>query len=300
MKKFRYMIEAILLYMLIGIFSLLPAGAASACGGAIGRFIGSKLAASRKARRNLERALPDKTDQEYADIIIGMWENLGRVVAEYPHLSEIAKNRTDIINGHILDDLKQTGKPLIFISGHLANWEIPASAAFVQTQTAISLIYRAPNNPIVDQLLNRYRSLKGSLETLPKASSGMRDTIKNLKNGQHIGILIDQKYNEGIPAPFFGQLAMTSPAFVSLSQNYDAHILPVRCERLPHARFRVTLYPPIPSIDVKTHEKRDALDVIKDAHTLLEEWITECPEQWLWLHRRWDSDRLKKGETADE
>jgi Kdo2-lipid IVA lauroyltransferase/acyltransferase len=300
MKQLRYMIEAALLYLLIGVFSLLPPVTASAWGGAIGRFIGPKLAASRKALRNLERALPDKTPQDYDDIISGMWENLGRVVAEYPHLSEIAQNHTEIINGHIIDELKQTGKPIIFIAGHLANWEIPAAVSYIQKQTPLALIYRAPNNPLVDRLLDRYRSLKGQLKTIPKAASSMRDTIKNLRNGDHIGILIDQKYNEGVAAPFFGHLAMTSPAFVSLSQNYDAYILPCHCERVNGVNFRVTLYPPIPSIDPDTGEKRDELDVIKDAHTLLEEWITEHPEQWLWLHRRWDSQRLKKEETSHE
>lgn len=296
MKQLRYMIEAALLYLLIGVFSLMSPKTASACGGAIGRFIGPKLAASRKAQRNLERALPDKTEQDYTHIITGMWENLGRVIAEYPHLSAIARNRTDLINGHIIDELKQTEKPIIFVAGHLANWEIPAAVSCLQRQTPLALIYRAPNNPFVDRLLNTYRSLKGRIETIPKASTGMRDIIKNLKNGQHIGILIDQKYNEGIPAPFFGHLAMTSPAFVSLSQGYEAHILPCCCERLENARFRVTIYPPIPSIDPGTDNKRDVLDVIKDTHTLLEEWITERPEEWLWLHRRWDSQRLKNEE----
>ena len=105
--------------------------------------------------------------------------------------------------------------------------------------------------------------------------------VETLRDGGALGILIDQKYNEGLAIPFFGRPAMTSPAFVQMAQKTNCPLIPVRGERLPGAHFRVTIYPPL------NITEQGVEDAIAQAHMLLEEWISERPGQWLWLHRRW-------------
>lgn len=275
----RYLIEAGLIHLLFWLFKILPADAASNVGGWLGRTIGPRLAASRKAIRHIETSLPG-IDAQAA--VIGMWDNLGRTIAEYPHLKTIIARAE--IHGYLPEGQKQ----FVFFSGHLANWEISATGMMHFFGIAPQLVYRAPNNPYVQKLLDRCRSLKGKISTIPKSSKGARDMIRALQDGDSLGILIDQKYRQGIEADFFGQPAMTSPAFAQLAQKFDVPLVPVRPERLNGAQFRITVYPPIPTKD------RSIEDIVTQAHDLLEEWITDRPDQWLWLHRRWIKGQINE------
>ncbi len=280
MKRFRYFVEACLVSTLTGLFGMLPLDTASAIGGFVGRAIGANLAASRKAMRNLQYSLPGRSEAEYKAIIRGMWDNLGRTFAEYPHLEKLMNDRVEYIGLEHIKPLVGTKDPAIFFTGHLANWEI-AGPGSLHAGVPLDLIYRAPNNKYVDTILQKYRSLHGKIQTYPKSSQGMRDIMSALKSGRRIGILIDQKYNQGLAMPFFGRIAMTSPAFAQLAQKFDCLLLPAQVERLDGAHFRLTINPPLPT------KGRDITDIVNEAHSMLEKWITMHPEQWLWLHKRW-------------
>jgi len=285
-KKIRYILEASLLYLLMSISKLLPVNWASGFGGWVGRLVGPRLAASRKATTNIKESFPHKSDIEHNEILSGMWDNLGRVMMEYPHLKHISRDRTEIINADILKKYKD--KPAIVIAAHQGNWEICPPAMFLQHQIVSTPIYRAPNNALTDKMLLKARSLNGKIKAIPKSKTGTRKIVQNLQDGKFLGVLIDQKYNEGVPADFFGRPAMTSPIFVQLAEKFKCPIIPLRLERLNGASFRITVFEPLDTSNKTTD------DVIKMSHNLLEEWITKKPEQWLWLHRRWDSKYLKQ------
>lgn len=287
MKTIRYVLEAVLLYSLFYTFKIMPLDFASATGGWLGQKIGPKLAASRKALRNLDLAMPDMPAEKKADVIAGMWENLGRVMAEYPHLPAIAQKRTRIKNEHILSAYLGKDTPCILVSAHIGNWEVPIPTAWITLQKEIHITYRAPNNPWSDKLLNKARTLDGQISAYPKAPSAAYQIVRALKKGATVGILIDQKFNEGIEAAFFGRSAMTNPAFVALGQKMNCPVIPVRCRRLNGADFEIKAYEPLKLKDETTGKNIPVEHVIKEAHSLLEEWITDTPEQWLWLHRRW-------------
>jgi KDO2-lipid IV(A) lauroyltransferase len=126
----------------------------------------------------------------------------------------------------------------------------------------------------------------GEGEMIPKGARGARRALELLKAGEHLGIMADQKLNDGIAIPFFGRDAMTAPAMAQFARRFDCPIVPVRVERLGGARFKVTHYPP--RMVTRTDDKQvDIRAFMVEINEMLEDWITERPEQWLWLHNRW-------------
>lgn len=289
MKKFRQLVEAAAViggYRLLG---RLPKRVASNLGGAIARFLGPKLRVSERARRNLRRFLPELGPEGIERTVVEMWDNLGRTAAEYPHLTRFTVFVPDAdieVDGveHV-ERAKADGKPIVFFAAHLANWELPGLAAARQG-TPVHLVYREANNRHVETL---FREGRGAFAAglIPKGASGARLAMQALKSGKHLGMLLDQKMNDGIAVPFFGVDAMTAPALAVLALRFDCAVLPVRVERLGGApKFRVTVEAPmdLPRTGDKT---QDAKTLMTAVNARMEAWIRARPGQWLWLHRRW-------------
>jgi len=285
--KLSHRLEAWGAALCFGAFGLLPLDWASAIGGALARAIGPRLGISKRARLNIARAVPELSEAEVADIVAGMWENLGRVAAEYPHLQKIRVFET---GGHVethglehMDRAVAAGRRMIIFSGHIANWEIAMLAA-IQYGISVAQIYRAANNPLVDRMITRFRGTGGEL--IPKGTVAARRAIAALRRGTHLTMLADQKMNDGIPVPFFGRPAMTSSALAALALRFDCDVLPARVERLGGARFRLTVFPPLPLPRSGDHHA-DVASLMARVNQILEGWVRDRPEQWFWVHRRW-------------
>lgn len=283
MKNIRYFFEGVLLFMLFGIFRILPARTASNIGGYLAKKIGPKMAVSRKPFRHLQMALPELT-RKHEDILIGMWENLGRTFAEYAHLKKISQDHVTIHNVEIIQNALKDKKPVIFISGHLANWEVIAPALALQFKIPGLLVYRTPNNPYAAYLLDKARNVSDLMSFTTKSEKGVRDMVLQMRSRGIIGLLIDQKFNRGLEVPFFNHPAMTSSAFIELAQKYNASVIPINVERTEDINFSLTCYPALEIEDKPVEE------CLKETHILLENWIRQRPEQWLWLHKRWKED----------
>ena len=270
-----------------GVVALLPLDWASGLGGALGRWIGPHLGISRRARRNLRDAMPELGPPESEAVIRGMWDNLGRIAFEYPHLRRIEVfaqgGRVEARGLEHLDRAIAAKRSVIMFSGHLGNWEIAALAAG-QYGIDVAQIYRAANNPIIDRMVARLRGQSGEL--IPKGSVASRRAVAALRRGGHLSLLADQKLNDGIPVPFFGRDAMTAPALAVLALRFQCDVLPVRVERLNGARFRLTVYPALPMPQTGDRDA-DTAALMSAVNQTLETWIRERPEQWFWLHRRW-------------
>ena len=267
----------------------LPLTAASACGGALGRLIGPRLGISGRAWRNLRAALPELTSEQVEMLVAGMWDNLGRIAAEYPHLRRIqvfaAGGRVETRGLEHLDKAIAAGRSAILFGGHLGNWEIAALAAS-QYGIDVAQIYRAANNPLVDRIVARLRGDADRAELIPKGALGSRRALAVLRRGAHLTLLVDQKLNEGIAVPFFDRPAMTAPALALLALHFNCAVLPVRVERLDGAHFRLTVEPPLPL--PRTGERSaDVAALMTAVNRTLERWIRERPEQWFWVHNRW-------------
>lgn len=277
-----------LAYGLFALLGALPVGMSSGLGGLVARTIGPLTAVHRRAAHNLARALPEISADEQRRTLRAMWDNLGRVAAEYPHLRRFepyrAGARVEVIGVENLDEAKADGKAGIFFSGHVGNWEV-AALAVTRRGIPVALIYRAPNNPMVDRLIWRCRGPVADFR-VPKGQSGARDLLRWLKEGGHLAMLVDQKMNDGIAVPFFGRDAMTAPALAELALKYDLPAYPVRVERLGGARFRITVFPKL-SFERTGDKDADVKAAMTQVNQVLEGWIRDRPAEWLWLHKRW-------------
>jgi len=285
-RGLRHVLEACGAAVIWSFFGLLPIDAASGFGGWLGSRIGPHLRITRRARKNLRLAMPELDDAAIEKIVVEMWDNLGRVVGEYPHFTRVAadENRVAILGTEHVEAYRKDGVPCILISGHFANWEL-----FPPTCRRGGLrclqVYRTANNPLVDALLRRLRGSDAD-DGLPKGPRGARGAIAALKEGRRVGMLIDQKLNDGVAVPFFGREAMSPPAAVQLAQRYDCPLIPVRLERLEGCRFRLTFMAPL-VLPESGDRRRDVAAALTEVNRILEGWIRDRPGQWLWLHRRW-------------
>lgn len=282
-------LEGFAAHAVFRLFQALPLDTASALGGAVLRTLGPRLSVSKRARRNLTRAFPDRSPAEIEAIISAMWDNLGRTTAEFAHLPEFDPYADDgrvMVEGteHI-DLLRDDGKPGLFFACHLANWEVQIFA-LTRRGVPAAVTYRASNNPRVEQLYHQARGGQFGGTWIAKGAKGARRIIDILRQGGHVAMLVDQKMNDGVPVPFFGRDAMTAPALAQLALKYRCPVVPCRIRRTTGARFHITFYPPMDLPD-SGDRGADVASLMGAVNAMIEDWVREDPAQWLWLHRRW-------------
>ncbi|HEY1721381.1 MAG TPA: lauroyl acyltransferase [Magnetospirillaceae bacterium] len=285
--QFRNRIEAVIARIVFTIFQTMPVDIASAIGGWFGRNLGYRLPVTRRARRNLAMVYPAMGEGEREALLLRMWDNLGRTAAEFAHLHRMRIGPGERIEVDGIEHVRAAqavGKGIIFFSAHCANWEMFGPLAKSAGLT-INLVYRAPNNPYLDWLFSE-RGKDVGTEMIPKGSVGARRVMQILLEKQVLGLLLDQKMNDGIPVPFFGRDAMTAPAVAQFALKYGCPVVPAHVIRLKGARFRLVVEPPI-DIAPSSDRHGDILRVMTEVNRIIEGWIRAHPDQWLWVHRRW-------------
>jgi KDO2-lipid IV(A) lauroyltransferase len=300
----RYVLEATAFFAVIGFFRVFPIDAASAIGGWCGRTLLYRTHLSNRARENLVAAYPEKNAEKREQIVRGMWDNLGRNIAEYAHLDKLSIRGTSpriaLADLQNYENAAASGRGVIFVSAHFANWEVLAFAA-AQLGVEGGAVYRPVNNPFVDRWLLRQRMINGTKEQIAKGAQGTRRIFTLLRAGKAIYMLVDQKTNQGIAVPFFGRDAMTTPVPASLALKLGATLLPTSNERVGGARFLVTTHPAIEFAPSGDHD-RDVLALTTRINEAIEACVRHQPSQWLWIHRRWpkagERPRSRRGKEA--
>ncbi len=258
----------------------------------IGRHIGPLTPEHRTAKRNLAATFPDMGEAERKRILVAMWDNLGRTLPESVHLDwiltpdpETGLNRVTDSGLHYSAELAEKKQSGIFFSAHLGNWELTGRAAAAVGQRS-SILYRAPSNATVAASIEPIRG--ENLRTYVDAAK--RGALWGLagafERGELIGIMMDQRAKFGIEVPFFGRPALSNPLAARLVRTFGCPIHGVRVIRKPDSRFHVEITPPI---DLP-RDRRGRIDVRAATQTIndiIEGWVREYPEQWLWIHDRW-------------
>jgi len=260
--------------------------------GAVMRTIGPWLPEHRTGRDNLRAAFPDKSDADVEAILRGVWDNLGRVAAEIAHLDHICSGdpykRTyiDYTPENIARFLrvKDDGKPAVVFAAHLANWELPAVIAASDGLDSV-VLYRRPNlGAIADAVIALRKGLMGEMVA---SSLGAPVTLaRALEQGRHVAMLVDQHYTRGVEVTFFGRTCKANPLIAMLAREIECPIYGTRAIRLPGNRFRGEI-----SEEVKpVRDAQGRIDVqgtMQAITDVVEGWVRQHPEQWLWVHRKW-------------
>ncbi len=278
--------------LLFAFLRLLGPERASNWGGALTRLVGPFLPAHKTAIANIRAAFPGIAEGEVRRIALGAWENLGRTGAEYAHLHHLFDwdehnrdaGRTEVVGIEHFEALRDDGRPGLIFSAHLANWELPAICA-ARYGLEATAVFRAPNNEAAQAIVHSIRSgtMGGLAAAGPGASFAMREV---LERGGHLGMLIDQHFTRGVPVSFFDRTAMTNPILGKFAKYFDCPVHGVRVIRLPGYRFRLELTPPL-DLPRGPDGTVDPAGAMAAMTAVVEGWVREHPEQWLWMHRRW-------------
>lgn len=283
-RRLAWRAQALALALFWACSRLLPPPLAAAAGSRLFRWLGPLTRKQRFVARNLELAYPELGAAERDAVARDVWSNFGAVLAEYPHLGRYAAPGTGALETEVHPAtrlLLDAGRPAVFVTAHLANWELPG-LALSRLGIPLCVVYAPQSNPHVDAMLQRHRSALGC-DFVPKTDS-IRALLGALKAGRSVGLLSDQRTDFGERLPFFGRPAMTaiSPAWLALRQGCP--LVPVRVERRAHGRYRVRVLAPLAGDDAS---RAGVLALSRRLNALFESWIRERPGQWLCMRRRW-------------
>jgi KDO2-lipid IV(A) lauroyltransferase len=262
--------------------------------GRITRLIGPVLREQRIGRANLIAAFPEKSPEEIETILAGVWDNLGRVGAEFAHLDQIwehdprypedSRIEIEMRTHELFAQLRLDGKPALIFASHLGNWEMPALAAVAHGLDA-TILYRRPNIASADRIIQEIRAVKmGTL--IPAGRDAPLRLAEALQNGQHVAMLVDQYLTGGVEVTFFGRKTRANPMLARLLRQVECPVHGVRIIRLPGHRFRAELSEEVKPVR-DAAGKIDIQGTMQAVTSVVEGWIREYPDQWLWLHRRW-------------
>jgi len=289
-RDLTWRLEALAFDLASAIARLFPVEQVSAAGGWLFRRLGRFTRPGKIARRNIEIAFPDWSADDRDRLLDAQWDNLGRTFFEFPLTDRLtpAGGRVEVVGRERLVAIAQSGAPAILISGHFANWEVMA-AAIIDAGVPCRVTYRAANNPYVDKRIRDARARYGVKLFAPKGGAGSRELLVTLKDGQSVTFMNDQKFNGGIAAPFFGRTVHTAGAPTRVALQFGALLQPMRVQRLPDARFRVIVDPPIPLQDTGDR-KADVEAGVAAINDYIEACIRDRPAEWFWVHRRWPQE----------
>ena len=262
-------------------------------GGAVLRTVGPWLPEHRVGRANLVAAFPEKSPAEIETILRGVWDNLGRVAAEFAHIDRLWDYHREHGRGRILDSdetetialrIRDDGKPALVFAAHLANWELAAVGPHAYGMDT-TVLYRRPNVPAISDAVIEMRS--GCMGTLiPTSMDAPVKLADALQRGSHVAMLVDQYAVQGVPVTFFGRRTRANALIARLARQIECPIHGLRVVRHPGDRFQLIVTEAIePPRDAEGKiDVERTMQVITD---VVEGWVREHPEQWLWLHRRW-------------
>jgi KDO2-lipid IV(A) lauroyltransferase len=268
------------------------ADAASDFMGKLARTFGPYISAHKTGRENLRRAFPEKSPEEIENILQGVWDNLGRVAGEFVHLDKMwdyddRRPNAGRVETHNVDrfiGLYTDNKPAILFSAHLGNWELAAVGARKYGLDS-AVLFRMPNNRFIADFVHETRA-ELMTQLVPAGSEAALFMAGVIERGGHLGMLVDQHRKPGVRVNFFGRPAWANATLARLARHYDCPVHGVRVIRLPENRFHIELTRAL-ELPRDVEGKIEIAGTMQAVHTVMEGWIREHPEQWLWLHRRW-------------
>ena len=216
-----------------------------------------------------------------------MWSNYGKTFVEYLFLKKFKKNNSHIIikGEDILQKIINKNKPVIFISGHFANFEL-MSMELTKRNIKLATIYRPLNNIFLNPFMEYIRKTYICKNQIKKGLAGVKSSINYIQNNFSVAVMIDQRVSEGKRIPFFGHMALTTTLPSQLAIKYQLDIVPIYIARNKNNNFEMEIYEPIVILEKKDSETKK-LDLTIKLNKIIEKMISRNPGQWIWTHNRW-------------
>ena len=284
MKYFNYFIQFIFVITAFILFKICGLRISSAIGGKIFEKIGPLFRSKKIIHKNIKRALPDINNENLKKLTRLMWNNYGRTFAEYIFLKDFRigkfSSNIEIEGKEILEKIKNNNQQVVFVSGHLSNFEL--MAMFIE-KNGINLlaIYRPLNNLFLNPFMERIRRKYICKHQIKKGIGGIKNLIKYKKQNFSTALMIDQRVSEGILSPFFKQKAFTTTIPAQLVKKFNIPVVPVYIERIKDITFKITIKNPI------FFKEKSVENITDELNLELEKLILKKPEQWIWSHNRW-------------
>jgi KDO2-lipid IV(A) lauroyltransferase len=285
MKIIKYFFQFIFIIIFFSLFKLLGLRISSAIGGKIFEIIGPLFRSTNLIHSNIKKAFPDINLKDLNNITKLMWNNYGRVFAEYMFIKDFRTDRSSskikIEGQEILDKIKREGKPVVFISGHFSNFELMAMH-IEKSGIKLSAIYRPLNNIFLNKIMERIRKKYICKNQIKKGIGGMKKLINLKKDNYSTALMIDQRVSQGIVSNFFNHKALTTTVPAQLVKKYRIPVVPIFIERINDINFRIVIKNP-----VNFNNELSIKDITEQLNRILEQMILFKPEEWIWSHNRW-------------
>ena len=285
MINIKYFLQFIIIFFLFLIFKILGVKFSSFLGGKLFQIIGPAFRSKEIINNNIKRAFPDLNFKEINKIKSSMWNNYGRVFAEYIYMKNfrhgnLSKN-ISIEGEDILTNIKKQNQKVIFISGHFSNFELMAMQ-IDKLDLKIGAIYRPLNNIFLNKIMEQIRRKYICKNQIKKGIGGLKELIKLNNEGYSTALMIDQRVSQGIKSNFFNEEAFTTTIPAQLVKKFGIPVVPIFIERYEGIKFKMKVFKPI-YLSVE-----DSIEnITADLNKILEKMILNNPNNWIWSHNRW-------------
>ena len=290
MKIIRYFLEFVIVIIFFLIFKIIGLKLSSDLAEIIGKYFGPLFRKKTIAKKNILIAFPDLNENLINEMIERMWKNIGRIFGEYIHINkfgiiDLKKIKIGFANKNNFEILKKNNKPVVFFSGHFANFELMAKC-LQELGFNIGAIYRPLNNIFLNPIMEFIRKKYICPIQIEKGSNGTKKLIKHISTNSPLALMIDQRLSSSIRVPFFNQPASTTTTPAQLAIKYDALLIPVFLKRLEKTNFEFFIEEPL-IINRTSDYDKDIFNITQIMNKKIEEFIKKDPAHWLWSHDRW-------------
>ena len=285
MKIIKYFFQFLIAVFCFIFFKILGAKLSSKLSGKIFENIGPFFRSKKTIDENIKRAIPNISEENLNKIKTSMWNNYGRVFAEYIFIKDFRngklKENIEIEGKDILDEIKRKNSQVVFISGHFSNFELMAMS-LEKNEIKLATIYRPLNNMFLNLVMETIRKKYICKNQIKKGIGGLKNIIKYKKKNYSTALMIDQRVSEGVLSNLFNKQALTTTIPAQLVKKYDIPIVPVFIERIGNIKYKVIIKKPV--VFSKEHS---IIEITEKLNEILEKMIIKNPEQWIWSHNRW-------------
>ena len=290
MKIIRYFLEFVIVIIFFLIFKIIGLKLSSDLGEIIGKYFGPLFRKKTIAKKNILIAFPNFNEKSINEMIDRMWKNIGRIFGEYIHINKFSiidnsKKKIVFTNRDDAEILKKNNRPIVFFSGHFANFELMAKC-LQELGFDIGAIYRPLNNIFLNPIMEFIRKKYICPIQIEKGSNGTKKLIKHISTNNPLALMVDQRLSSSIRVPFFNQPASTTTTPAQLAIKYDALLIPVFLKRLEKTNFEFFIEEPL-IINRTSDYDKDIFNITQIMNKKIEEFIKRDPAHWLWSHDRW-------------